>query len=160
MPTISELKSQLKKQKLPTSGNKETLIERLKESKKIPNNVIDPSIYLRAKNKIKSKMRWPSAYASSHLVKLYKKMGGRYRGKKSKSNELTRWHREKWTNVCTGGPCGREKSSTRKYPYCRPSIRVSKATPRTINEIKAEKDGPVKLKQLCKQKTSKNRIYV
>lgn len=51
---------------------------------------------------------------------------------------LTRWFSEKWVDACQlprKVPCGRKKASMRKYPYCRPSIRVNKNTPKTIYEI-------------------------
>ena len=38
---------------------------------------------------------------------------------------LRRWFKEKWVDVKTGKPCGRQKGEKRKgYPACRPSRRV------------------------------------
>ena len=37
---------------------------------------------------------------------------------------LQRWFKEKWVDVRTGKPCGRQKGESRAYPYCRPSMRV------------------------------------
>jgi hypothetical protein len=49
----------------------------------IPDNVANPSLYRKAKAQTKAKFDvFPSAYASAHLVSLYKKMGGKYKGKK------------------------------------------------------------------------------
>jgi hypothetical protein len=49
---------------------------------------------------------------------------------------LDRWFKERWIDVCTGKPCGRKKvGDKRKYPYCRPSRRVSSQTPKTSKEI-------------------------
>ena len=83
----------------------------------------------------------------------------RMRGKNSNNNGLTRWFNEKWVNVCKKKsgkyvPCGRKKSSMKKYPYCRPLHRINKGTPMTVGEIK-KKYGSKKLKEMCKRKNSK-----
>lgn len=115
-------------------------------------------LYAKVKAAAKKKFDvWPSAYASSWLVREYKKRGGKYknkRGSKSKSKQpsssLSRWHKEKWIDVCQlpkKVPCGRSKSNTRKYPYCRPSVRVNSKTPKTYKDFsKAE------LKRRCSRK--------
>ena len=91
------------------------------------------------------------------------KNGKSNRTKKNKSNKvksnLTRWFDEKWVNVCKKKnnkyvPCGRKKSNIKKYPYCRPLIKVNSKTPMTVNEIK-KKYGSKKLKEMCKKKNSK-----
>lgn len=71
---------------------------------------------------------------------MYKKKGGKYRC--SSFGSLDRWFKEKWIDVCKRSssgknlPCGRKKiGDKRKYPYCRPSRRVSSKTPRTRLEI-------------------------
>ena len=49
---------------------------------------------------------------------------------------LKRWFKEKWVDVKTGKPCGRQKGEKRKgYPACRPSRRVSSKTPKTTKEL-------------------------
>ena len=49
---------------------------------------------------------------------------------------LKRWFKEKWVDVKTGKPCGRQKGEKRKgYPACRPSRRVSSKTPKTTKEM-------------------------
>ena len=66
---------------------------------------------------------------------------------------LDRWFKEKWVDVKTGKPCGRQKGDQRGYPACRPSKRVSSETPKTTNEMsseektrfKREKTGPKKI---------------
>ena len=56
------------------------------------------------------------------------------------SGGLTRWFKEKWVDVKTGKPCGRQKGEKRGYPACRPSKRVSSKTPKTVGEMtKSEK---------------------
>ena len=48
---------------------------------KIPDNVANPSIYRKAKAKMKRKFDvTPSAYSSGYLVQEYKRMGGKYKG--------------------------------------------------------------------------------
>lgn len=101
------------------------------------------ALYNKVKAQAKRKFKkWPSAYASGWLVKEYKRRGGKYAGKKSMSSGLTRWFAEKWINVCKlpkRVACGRPKTSLsewkRKYPYCRPSRRVNKSTPKTAREL-------------------------
>jgi hypothetical protein len=109
------------------------------KGKSVPVNL---GLYNRIKSSVKRKVkRWPSAYASGQLVRMYKQKGGKYRcssmGKLrcSSFGSLDRWFKEKWVDVCTGKPCGRKKVSDRLYPYCRPSRRISSQTPRTSKEI-------------------------
>ena len=61
--------------------------------------------------------------------------------RKSRNSNLGRWFKEKWVNVCKKKdnkyvPCGRKKSDIKKYPYCRPLIKVTRKTPQTVGEIK------------------------
>ena len=106
-----------------------------------PTNV---ALYNRVKREAKKKFQvWPSAYASAWLVREYKRRGGTYSGRKpSKDSGLTRWFAEEWVDVCKlprRVKCGRPKTSLsswkKKYPYCRPSRRVSSRTPRTASEL-------------------------
>lgn len=126
---------------------------------KVPDNVVDKELYVKIRNKVKNRVKvWPSAYASGQLVSEYKKAGGRYKGKKAKGDDapLGRWYKEKWVNVCKPKgrgyeKCGRKKSSMKNYPYCRPSVRVSDKTPKTVGELKKEK-GQAGLDKICKKK--------
>jgi hypothetical protein len=118
---------------------------------------------------------WPSAYASGWLVKEYKRQGGKYKNskvsnrknsqirKKRKSSSsispLSRWYKEKWVDVCYWPkrvPCGRKSSSSNSYPYCRPSVKVSKSTPRLVQSL-----SPSERRERCKKKrrNPKKRIY-
>ena len=126
-----------------------------------PNN---PKLYASVKAEAKHKFKvWPSAYASGWLVKEYKRRGGKYSGKKpSKSVGLNRWFDEKWINVCKlpkKVACGRPKTSLsqwkKKYPYCRPSKRVSNATPKIASELSKSQ-----IKSRCsrKQKSPMKRV--
>ena len=56
---------------------------------------------------------------------------------------LNRWFKEKWVDIKTGKPCGRSDGEKRNgYPACRPSKRISKDTPTTVNELtKYEKES-------------------
>ena len=64
-----------------------------------------------------------SAYKSGYIVKTYKKLGGTY-SDDDKPKNLKRWFKEGWKDI--GGL---------SYPVYRPSIKVSKNTPLTPNEI-------------------------
>ena len=115
-------------------------------------------LYARVKAQAKRKFKvWPSAYASGWVVKEYKRRGGKYSGAKpSKSSGLTRWFAEKWINVCklpTKVTCGRPKTNIRdwkkKYPYCRPSKKIARGTPKIASELTA-----AQIRSRCKRKRS------
>lgn len=166
--TVVELKERLRKKNLPVSGKKAELIARLRgkgttsNSSNVPDNVVDKDLYRRIINKVKKRVKvWPSAYASGQVVSEYKKAGGRYKGRKGSKDSapLDRWYKEKWVNVCKPqgrgyAPCGRSQSKVSKYPYCRPSRRITSATPMTVGELK-KKYGKEKLQQMCRKKRSK-----
>lgn len=123
-------------------------------------------LYEKVKEEAKKKFKvWPSAYASGWLVKEYKRRSGTYSGTKTSSSGISRWYKEKWINVCKlpkKVSCGRSKLSKtwkKNYPYCRPSIRVNKSTPRTSSEIsmkEIKKRCSQKRKSPMKRLTSKN----
>ena len=69
------------------------------------------------------------------------------------SGGLTRWFKEKWVDVKTGKPCGRQKGEKRGYPACRPSKRVSSKTPKTASEMTASEKARFK-----REKTSSKKI--
>jgi len=74
---------------------------------------------------------------------------------------LNRWFKEKWVDVSrkdpkTGKhpPCGRSKAKTssKGYPKCRPSVRVSSKTPKTSGEMSSgQKQAATKRKRAKKQ---------
>ena len=67
---------------------------------------------------------------------------------------LRRWFDEKWVDVKTGKPCGRQKGEKRGgYPACRPSKRVSSKTPKTTKEMTSEEKPRFK-----RSKTSSRKI--
>ena len=121
-----------------------------------PDNVLNPKLYCSIKKKIRKRIdakgqRW-GAYTSGQLVQEYKRRGGKYSGKKNKDSNLGRWYKEKWVDVCAWPrrkSCGRKKFSAKKFPYCRPSIRVNSRTPKTAGELTAKQR-----KNLCAKKRS------
>ena len=66
---------------------------------------------------------------------------------------LDRWFKEKWVDVKTGKPCGRQKGENRGYPACRPSKRVSSKTPKTTKEM-----SPAEKARFKREKTSSAKI--
>lgn len=95
----------------------------------------------------------PSAYSNSHAARV---CSGNLRAadgttvrrasprSPARARGLTRWHREKWVNACEPGhpPCGRARGSSparadARYPYCRPTVRVSPKTPTLLSELTA-----------------------
>ncbi len=124
--------------------------------KMVPDNVVNKELYAKVKAEVKSKVKaWPSAYASGQVVRTYKSRGGKYRGAKKKSGGLSRWFDEKWINVCKlpkKVACGRPKSTDmatwkKKYPYCRPSVKVTKGTPRIASSLTKRQ-----IKSRCRRK--------
>tara|TARA_R100000544_G_C2216929_1_gene55126 strand:+ start:157 stop:450 length:294 start_codon:yes stop_codon:yes gene_type:complete len=76
--------------------------------------------------------------------------------KTKKGADLKRWFNEEWVDVRTGKPCGRKKGEKRGTPYCRPSKRVSKKTPKTSKELTAsEKKSRVAQKKRLGQPPGK-----
>jgi hypothetical protein len=54
--------------------------------------------------------------------------------------DLRRWVKEKWVDVSRKvdgkhPPCGRSQASDASYPKCRPSKKISKATPKTSKSM-------------------------
>jgi hypothetical protein len=98
-----------------------------------------------------------------YIDSLYKKNGGSfgafgYVGKGWYKNGgqhggLDRWFAEKWVDVKTGKPCGRQEGESRAYPACRPSKRVSSKTPKTSGEMSSSEKAKFK-----SSKTSSQRI--
>ena len=112
--------------------------------------------------KVKSQVaRWPSAYASGMVVSEYKKAMKKLGKEPYKDTDkslakpptklLARWYKEKWIDIKTGKECGKVRTDE-YYPTCRPSIRVTKGTPVTANELtQKQKSSMVKQKQKAKK---------
>jgi hypothetical protein len=113
-------------------------------SKAVP---INKKLYEKVKKEAKKKFtKYPSIYANAWVVREYKKRGGKYDGKKTKSSGLKRWFKEDWVDlnrpqknskgeIVGYAKCGRASVKKGKYPLCRPSKRISSKTPRTYQEI-------------------------
>jgi hypothetical protein len=100
-----------------------------------------------------------SVYRSAWIVKEYVKRGGKYDEDKKGTSAiagLKRWFKEKWVDINRPNePCGRNKA-TRKgtYPLCRPTVRVTAKTPKTLGEIDAKTvKAANKAKQKVKEKS-------
>ena len=103
-------------------------------------------LYEKVKKEVYAKNPTHSAYRSGQLVKLYKKRGGTYEGKKPK-NGLTRWFKESW------------KTDKGKKTYkeggtiFRPTKRINQKTPTTMSEL-----TPVQKKKAIIEKKKKGRV--
>uniref|UniRef100_A0A6C0E4H3 DUF5872 domain-containing protein n=1 Tax=viral metagenome TaxID=1070528 RepID=A0A6C0E4H3_9ZZZZ len=95
-------------------------------------------------------------YKSSWIVREYKKRGGKYDGSKPKSSGLKRWYKENWLDlnrpiksksgkIVGYEKCGRADTNKDSYPLCRPSVKVSKKTPKTYKEISKKSIEKAKL---------------
>jgi len=88
-------------------------------------------------------------------IKMDIKSGDMYTYKKGGNfGGLNRWFAEKWVDVKTGKPCGRQEGESRRsYPACRPSVRVNNKTPKTSSELSSFEKEKFK-----RSKTSSQRI--
>jgi len=122
----------------------------------IPSNVVNKSLYSRAKTKANKKYGAKTgAYKSMYIVSEYKRMGGKYTGPKKQSG-TTRWNKEKWIQVTPFIKNGKKiacGSSNKKGKACRPTRKL-KGTPITLQES-IKKLGKTKVLQLARAK-SKN----
>ena len=89
-------------------------------------------LYEKVKAEIYKKYPKHSAYRSGLLVQEYKRQGGTYKGKEKQNEGLNRWFNEQWKN--TRGTTGYKYKSD----VYRPTIKVSKDTPATYNELTKE----------------------
>jgi hypothetical protein len=125
-----------------------------------PTNTV---LYEKVKKQAKNKFNvWPSAYASGWLVQEYKRLGGTYSGKKPVDSGLNRWFDEKWINVCKLPhivTCGRKTGSLtdwmKKYPYCRPSKKITKSTPAIASSLSKKE---IQTRCFIKQKTPLKKV--
>lgn len=87
---------------------------------------------------------FPSARASQAIAKCRK--GSGIVRKTKAGTDLKRWQAEKWQDTKSGKACG----AGGKNEYCRPTKRISKATPKTKSEITPSK--------LAAKKAEKSRV--
>jgi len=103
--------------------------------------ILDKNLYTLVKLEADKIYKHPSAYKTGYIVKKYKKLGGKYKDD-NKPKNLKRWFKEKWQDI------GHES-----YPVYRPTIRINKKTPLTINEIdKKNLKEQIRRKQIIKGK--------
>ena len=106
----------------------------------------DPAKWARAKARAKAKMGGKhSARAMQLAVKYYKDAGGTYKGKKKKSNKLSKWTKQKWKTK-SGKPSS--KTGERYLPEKAIKSLSSKEYAATT---KAKRAGTKKGKQFVKQ---------
>jgi hypothetical protein len=66
---------------------------------------------------------------------------------------LGRWFAEKWVDIKTGKPCGRQEGEERAgYPACRPTKRISSKTPKTTMEMSSAEKARFKREKTSFQK--------
>ncbi len=115
----------------------------------------DINLYNRIKKKYQEKMK-NSAYRSNLIVKEYKKeykkkhkKSNAYSGKKNKNTGLSAWNKSKWRNQ--RGEVGYKK----KGDVYRPTVKVSKKTPKTYKELGGMKSKRIKKAMKEKKKTGR-----
>jgi hypothetical protein len=121
----------------------------------------NPKLWERIKKQIKSgskggpKGKW-SARKSQLLVRSYKKSGGRFKGRKSKNNSLTRWSNQKWDYI------SKRSKRSKRGRYLPEKVRKS-LTPsekRSENRRKGNKRGKrVHYSKSVNKKMKKYKIY-
>jgi hypothetical protein len=103
--------------------------------------VLNRKLYDLVKKEADKIYKKPSAYKSGYIVKKYKELGGKYENDR-KTKKLKRWFKEKWQDV-----------GHKSYPVYRPTIKVNKNTPLTIDEIdKKNLKKQIEKKQIIKGK--------
>lgn len=88
---------------------------------------LNKELYEKAKLIADETYKKPSAYKSGFIVRTYKKMGGKYKNI-DKEKDLKRWFNEEWSDIY---PLKTDSS----YPVYRPTKKISKKTPLTVDEI-------------------------
>ena len=105
----------------------------------------DPAKWARAKARARAKMGGKhSARAMQLAVKYYKQAGGKYSGKKSKKNKLSKWSKQKWRTSD-----GKPSKGKKRYLPDKAWKALSKAERAATNRAKAR--GAKKGKQFVKQ---------
>jgi len=121
----------------------------------------NPKLWERIKNRIKAgskggpKGKW-SARKSQLLVKAYKSAGGKFKGKKSRNNSLSKWSREKWDYINKSG----RKSKRGRYLPEKVRKSLTPAEKRRENRKKGSKRGKwVSYSKSVNKKMKKHKIY-
>ena len=112
--------------------------------------VLNPKLYEKIKQKYAHMKH--SAYKSGLIVKEYKRLGGKYSGKKLQKKGLSRWFQEEWKNQ--RGTIGyKRKPNGSTSDVYRPTKRITKETPVTHAEL-SERE----IKRARKLKATKGRV--
>jgi hypothetical protein len=121
----------------------------------------NPRLWESLKKKIKSgskggpKGKW-SARKSQLLVKAYKSRGGKFKGKKSRNNSLSKWSREKWDYISKSG----RKSKRGRYLPEKVRKSLTPAEKRRENKKKGSKRGKnISYSKSVNKKMKKYKIY-
>lgn len=124
----------------------------------VPDNVVNPALYRKARKTADEKYKKNSAYKSMFIVSEYKRLGGKYRGQK-KVTGVKRWNQEEWIQVIPFLEDGKKVACGfgSENKACRPSKRVDKDTPMTIQSLvrKHGKELVLKLARAKKQNMSR-----
>ena len=114
----------------------------------------DITLYNKIKEDIYKKYPTHSAYRSGLIVKTYKeafkkKYGNKepYIGKEEKTSGLNRWFQEEWKNQRN------EIGYTKEGDIYRPTKRITKETPKTLNELSKSE-----IKKAMKEKQTTGRV--
>lgn len=101
--------------------------------------VANPELYQKVKEHADTIYKKHSAFKSGYIQKLYQRNGGTYIDD-NKPKKLKRWFKEVWEDV-----------GNKDYPVFRPTLRISKQTPLTVNEIdKQNLKEQIKKKQIIR----------
>lgn len=112
----------------------------------------DPGLWEKCKKDAIAKLGGKfSARAMQQAVKLYKERGGTYKGKKSKSNSLVKWGREKWRTSD-----GSKSEGKKRYLPAKAWDKLSAKEKAATNRAKSEGSGqfvkqPKKIAKKVKQ---------
>lgn len=123
----------------------------------VPENVSpsDRDLYQSIKARLYRERPTHSLYRSAELVRRFKDAGGRYTSKKPRSGgETARWFKEEWIRVVPFLESGKriECGAGAGGKACRPTKKIDKDTPSTIQEL-IKKHGKEKLLAFAKRKT-------
>lgn len=101
----------------------------------------DPELYGLVKQYADLVYKKSSAYKSGYIVKTYKSLGGTY-SEDHEPKKLKTWFKERWMDI-----------GNKDYPVYRPTVRVNKDTPLTVQEIDPQNlKEQIELKQQIKGK--------
>lgn len=129
----------------------------------IPDNIVDKSLYIKAKKEADKKYKRHSLYKSSFIQKRYQELGGKYKGKKpSKEQGIQRWlDKEQWVEVIPylDGKIIQCGTSDRKGKACRPLKKANDKTPITLPQL-IKKHGKDKIRELASKKVKNMNLRI